>query len=260
MTIKVMSFNIRTSLADKGTANAWTCRKERAVRLIQDTNPDIIGFQEVYIDQFEDLCTGLPGYVYGGSWSEGKGYDREYAVIFYKESRFTRLDGGIFWLSETPDRPGMGWDAHYERTCSYARLLDKEVNREFMFFNTHLDHAGQVAILEGAKLVRQRIDACDLPVIITGDFNCTEASEAYKAMIQPRMKDAKYIANVTMKYGTFHAWKPPCSELREQSPIDFVFLTQSDFEVLGYEVLVNGEPEAYSSDHYPIVADVRWLA
>ena len=52
-----------------------------------------------------DVAAGLSQVLLGGA-NIG-----EHAAIFYRHARFERLANGDFWLSETPERPSMGWDA-----------------------------------------------------------------------------------------------------------------------------------------------------
>ena len=65
--IKIMSFNIRTSGMDEGTANHWDNRKEACVALIKDHMPDIMGVQEAtYTDQWVWLKNQLKSAGYDG--------------------------------------------------------------------------------------------------------------------------------------------------------------------------------------------------
>ena len=55
------------------------------------------------------------------------------------EDRFILLDSGCFWLSETPDKPSVGWDAKYPRICSWAQLQDRNTGNTLYFLNTHFE-------------------------------------------------------------------------------------------------------------------------
>src|SRR3546814_16762451 len=78
-------------------------------------------------------------------------------MLGYRTDRFTLLAAGTFWLSQTPDRPGKGWDAAYPRIASWARLRDRTASQTLLVVNTHFDHVGQVARVESAKLIRRWI-------------------------------------------------------------------------------------------------------
>jgi len=254
--LKIMSFNIRGDF-DSGT-EAWDIRKQNLTKIIIAENPDTIGFQEVMPHQYDDLKSLLTGYNSTGIGREDGKSKGEHAAIFFKSSRFTKFKTSSFWLSETPDKPSFGWDAHCIRICTYAKLTDNLTGKEFYHFNTHLDHMGQVAMVEGAKLVRKSALGKKVAAIITGDFNVYEDAEAYKIMTAQGLQDAKYAAKESMSYATFHGYNPPSESLGKESPIDYIFLTSRDFNVQSYKVIVNGEPGNYASDHYPIVAEVSY--
>ena len=254
--LKIMSFNIRGDF-DSG-AEAWDNRKQNLIKIINAENPDTIGFQEVMHHQYEDLKMLLTEYNSTGVGREDGKSKGEHAAIFFKNSRFTQLETSSFWLSETPDKPSFGWDAHCIRICTYAKLTDNLTGKEFYHFNTHLDHMGQVAMVEGAKLVRDAALSKKAPSIITGDFNVYENTEAYKVMIAEGLQDAKYAAKESMTYGTYHEYKSPSEALRKESPIDYIFYTAGDFDVQRYEVVVAGRPGSFASDHYPIVTKMAW--
>src|SRR3546814_13670773 len=100
-------------------------------------------------------------------------------MLGYRTDRFTLLAAGTFWLSQTPDRPGKGWDAAYPRIASWARLRDRTASQTLLVVNTHFDHVGQVARVESAKLIRRWIGDPRQPgdaVVLTGEFNSPTVS------------------------------------------------------------------------------------
>jgi len=251
--LTVMSFNVRT-LCDTGT-EAWENRLVNLVPFVKSANPDLIGFQELQHPQYLDMVAHFPEYSSVGV-GRGDGVNAcERAAIFYKKDRFTLLKNGDFWLSETPDKPSYGWDAACIRICTYAKLLDNVTGKEFTHFNTHMDHVGKTAMYEGAKLIRKAMLKADTPAFVTGDFNIEERSEPYKVMTESGLSDAKYTAKTTMSYGTYHAYKPG-PDISSQSPIDYLFFMDRKFEILSYEVMVNGSEGEYTSDHYPILVRI----
>jgi len=249
--ICVMTFNIRNS-SDTGT-ESWKSRLINFVPLVKNVAPDVIGFQEVLHNQYLDLIENFPEYAYVGVGRDDGANAGEYAAIFYKKERFSLIETGNFWLSETPDRPSFGWDAVCIRICTYAKLFDNITNKKFIHYNTHLDHVGKTAMLEGAKLIRNAALNSKMPACVTGDFNVQEQSAPYNIMTEPGLKDAKYTAKISMSHGTFHGYRPS-ETVSDNSPIDYVFYTENDFEAESYKVLVNGYEGNYTSDHYPVVA------
>ena len=250
MELKIMSFNIRYA-CDTGT-EAWDERFKNLVPLVKDADPDLIGFQEVLPNQYHDLKEQFSSYKSVGAGRDD-GMDKgERSAIFYNEKRFTHLDSGTFWLSETPDRPSLGWDAVCLRICTYAKLFDNRTHKQFIHFNTHLDHAGEQAKVEGAKLILKTMLADKTPSFVTGDFNMEERSEPYKILTSCELADAKYSAKLSMSHGTFHGFVPD-NDISEESPIDYLFYRKGKFGINSYKVLVNGSKGRYTSDHYPIL-------
>jgi len=248
--LTVMSFNVRT-ICDTGT-EAWEARILNLVPLVKSANPDLIGFQELQHPQYLDMVKAFPKYGSVGIGRDDGVNDGERAAIFYKKDRFTLLDNGDFWLSQTPGKPSFGWDAVCIRICTYAKFLDNKTQKTFTHFNTHLDHEGQQAMCEGAKLVSAAMLKSDTPAFITGDFNIEEQSAPYKVMTQNGLADAKYAAKSSMSYGTFHGYTPG-DDMSSKSPIDYLFFVDGKFEIESYEVMVNGSKGKYTSDHYPVL-------
>ena len=254
--LRVMSFNIRND-CDKGT-ESWTSRLDNFVALVKNASPDLMGFQEVMPNQYIDLIGHFSEYASAGIGRDDGVDSGEYAAVFYRKNRFSLIESNSFWLSETPDKPSMGWDAVCIRICTYVKLYDNQTKKEFMHFNTHLDHVGQTAMLEGAKLIRKNMLEKKIPAFVTGDFNIQEKSAPYNIMTQIGLSDAKYTAKSTMNHGTFHGYRPS-ETIRDDSPIDYLFYTDGDFDALTYEVHVNGSEGAYTSDHYPVVVTLSQL-
>ena len=180
----VGSYNIRLNVSSDSVAgNGWHQRCRVICDQVNFMSPDIFGTQEVLHGQLMDMLKGLDGYDYLGVGRDDGKTGGEYAAIFYKPDRLRLLDQGNFWLSETPDRPGLGWDAACVRVCSWGKFAAQTATNDeaFYFFNLHMDHVGVVARREGAKLIVSRIReiAQGAPVIVTGDFNVDQNDEIY---------------------------------------------------------------------------------
>lgn len=185
--LKVMSFNLLVD--NMGYRYPWAVRREPAAALIREEQIDIIGTQELLEYQINGLLELLPDYAFVGAGRlDGERADQFDSAILYRSSRFRLVKSASFWLSETPEKPGKrGWDAHSPRMATWAILQDKATGKRIFCINTHLDHIGQTARVEGAKLIMQRIAARSrgLPVILTGDFNATPDNEAVRAVLDP---------------------------------------------------------------------------
>ena len=152
---------------------------------VEAFSPDLLGTQETLAFQRDDLVGRLPGYAtFGVGRTDGQ-EDGEMMSIFYRTDRFEKLDGGHFWLSESPDVVGSkSWDSSLPRMASWLKLRDKKNNGAVWFVNTHFDHRGPEARLQSAKLIRRKVAelAGGQHAIVTGDFNAGADSDPYKAL------------------------------------------------------------------------------
>lgn len=253
--IKVASYNIRMNTQSDGE-NAWDKRKDRVNELIKYHDFDIMGTQEGFKGQLDDIGK-LKEYAYSGSGRDDGKSAGEHSAIFYKKDRFKLLKSGDFWFSETPDKPGKGWDARCcNRICSWIKLKDNVTKKEFFVFNSHFDHEGVEARRNSGILLIAKIKeiAGKLPVISMGDFNSTPETEQVIYMSK-ELNDA-FSASELNPYGpvgTFNAFKYD-APLKDR--IDYIF-TSENFKVLKYGVLTDSYHQKFPSDHLPVVVDLR---
>ncbi len=270
------SYNIRMhSKVDYKRGDGWTERRDIMCDLVAFTAFDIFGAQEVCHDQLEYMLERLPEYNYIGVGRDDGKKKGEYSPVFYRRDRFELLDSGTFWLSETPDEVSYGWDAACRRVCSWGYFKDKQTKKKFWFFNTHMDHKGKAARVEGAKLVISKIkQMCGnrANVILTGDFNVAQDSPAYNTFAQSGLlQDAYTLAPIKhAPGGTFNNFKVGT---HTQKRIDHIFV--AGCEVARYGILtyhywsdnngtdtkLNDAPTGLTaehrgvhmhSDHYPV--------
>ncbi len=257
----IMSFNIRYDNPEDSLDN-WQYRKDRAAKAIHFYDADILGTQEVLHNQLEDLKQRLPEYdVIGVGREDGK-EKGEYSALWYKKDRFTVLDSGYFWLSETPEVAGSkGWDGACERIASWAKLKDNTSGKEIFALNTHLDHVGVAARREGVSLILDKVAELSngLPVVVTGDFNAEPESDVIKhvtdASNPKHLIDSRSVAPLV--YGPSWSWHDFGKLPYDRRPlIDYVFVNKG-LDVLKYGVLAETENEAFVSDHAPVLVTVE---
>jgi endonuclease/exonuclease/phosphatase family metal-dependent hydrolase len=122
-TFTVATYNLRyDNRGDSG--NLWVNRAPVQANLIRFHDFDVVGIQEGLINQLEDLSKALPQYTrYGIGRDDGKA-SGEHSAIYFKKDKFKLLNSGDFWLSQTPDKPGKGWDATCcNRICSWVDIF-----------------------------------------------------------------------------------------------------------------------------------------
>ncbi len=256
--IKMMSYNIRNSNAVDGV-NKWENRKQMLANLILKVNPDVLGTQEVLMDQYRNLKKMLPEYdVFGVGRNNGK-HGGEHSAIFYKRDKYELLIGGNFWLSEIPSVPASkSWDAAITRICSWVKLKDKQSGDTFFVFNTHFDHKGKQARINSAKLLIRTIDSLcgNYPVMVTGDFNFQPDNEGYSVMTSTNhlvvLQDAYSSDASNYTDCGFEVSNTNCHR------IDYIFYS-SHFKRNSYTLHSDNNGTFYPSDHLTISASFGLL-
>lgn len=249
--MRVMSYNLRFDNPADGI-NQWSSRKEKVFSLIKKYQPDIIGVQEALQHQLVDIVTNNSTYAYIGVGRDDGKTAGEYSAIIYNKKRFVVLEENTFWLSETPETPGSkNWDAAITRVATWAKLKDKKTKKVYFVLNTHFDHIGTEARLKSAQLIKSKLNALagNLPVIVTGDFNCEPTEAPYATMTNNehyKLADAGK-GNMEGTYCTFAVNGQPCKR------IDYIFFS-ADWTGSNYQVINDNDGQNYPSDHLPIMS------
>lgn len=255
--LKVMTYNIRLSL-ESDKENSWNNRKDDALALMSYYHPDYFGVQEAIPQQMIDIKTNLKDYDFVGVGRDDGKNQGEYSAIFYDKNKLEVTKSGTFWLSETPEKPSKGWDAAYNRVCTYAFFKIKKTGKQFLAMNLHFDHVGNVARVNSAKLILEKIKKLNpknVPLTLTGDFNLTDDSEPIK-IISKSLDNVFYHSKKT-HYGPKGTFTGFDINTIPQDRIDYIF-------VKGFEVLSNRtindrrENLLYPSDHFPILAEINF--
>ncbi|MFC4723212.1 endonuclease/exonuclease/phosphatase family protein [Geojedonia litorea] len=252
----VMTYNIRLDVASDGE-NAWPNRKNFLISQLRYFSPDILGVQEARPNQMSDLSSALTDYKSIGIGRDGDGQG-EFSAIFYNSNTVKVENESTFWLSETPYKVSQGWDAAYPRICTYGLFTYIKSNKKVWVFNTHLDHVGSEAQLQGMQLILKKINEVNTknyPVILTGDFN-VEPNSLLINNLKEKMKDSKDLAKVTFgSNGTFNGFKFHEPVTRR---IDYIMVSNSDhIEVQKYAVLSSSVDLKYPSDHFPVLVNFK---
>lgn len=251
--VKVISFNIRYD-NPSDTPNNWDARKGLVSATIVNSAPDLLGVQEALSNQVAYLDSELKGYARQGVARDDGDCQGEYSAVYYNTNRFERIDGGTFWLSQTPDSVSLGWDGACKRIVSWVELLDKTSGKPIFYFNTHFDHIGPMARMGSAELVLQRISdiAAGAPAILSGDLNAEINDKPIQHLLETgllkdsRMEAKKVVGPAT----TFHDFGKT-----DGGVIDYIMATKH-FKVKKHEVIVSPKGgELFLSDHNPIVAE-----
>ncbi len=243
-TVRIMSFNVRDGEFD---------REEIVPQVVADYYPDSVGFQECEGTWYLTLKAYLPDYqIIGVGRLTGLPLLGESTAIMFRKDKYELVDWGTFWLSETPDKVSLGWDAKYYRTCTWAVLKNKETEGCYAHINTHLDNSGAEARTKGLELVMEKAASFDMPVVVTGDFNFIKGSEYYKKLLSGGLTDVSSIAEKADTGCTAHAYKGGT----EGNVLDYICVNDKITDVKSYNIMREKYNDRYVSDHYPIYADM----
>lgn len=255
--LRVMSFNIRFGTANDGD-NRWETRDQLVLQTIRDFKPDLLGTQETLKFQAEFLKENLKDYGVVGRSREQDPEKGEQCTIFFRQARFALLEQGQFWLSETPDEvASKSWDSSLPRIATWVKLKDKLSGRTFYFLNTHFDHIGKTARLEGARLIARQVAEFKAPTVITGDFNCGGDSPPYQALVKTDevdLQDTYRVVHPDKKpdEGTFNGFRG----FDQGARIDWVLATR-EWKVSGATIDKTNDQGKYPSDHFPVTATLQ---
>ncbi len=250
--LRIMSFNIRCTNVGLAT---WVQRIDIVAETINRAMPDSVGLQEATAGWMLALKDKLELYDYVGVGRDDGDNKGEYSPIFYLKDKYTLVESGWFWLSETPEIPSKSWDSSLNRICTWAVLRENQTSKSYMHINSHFDHLGVLARMHSVEMILDFASRhCDLPVVFTADMNIREGAEPYNVLENSGvLKDTKFLAPDTMDYLTFHGTKP---SLNEGKVIDFIFVNEL-LDPNVYKVVTAGINGEYVSDHFPIYCDME---
>ena len=274
--LRAMTYNVR--FADSsGSHDRWPARRDGVASLVRFHAPDVVGFQEPRAGQREDLRESLPGYalVGRGRLADGSG---EGCPIAVRSDRWTVRDHDTFWLSETPEQPGAGWDGAHPRIVTWARIVPSEAERDgdagaFTVCNTHLDHRSARARRRGAATLADRLStiAEGTPVVVLGDLNCRVGEEPHRILrgvadgtVESRESDddrpTVALADAVESAPVRHGPDTSLTDFRSlvmNRRIDHVLVSEG-IDVDAAATLADRDDRGrYPSDHLPVVVRLR---
>jgi endonuclease/exonuclease/phosphatase family metal-dependent hydrolase len=252
--LRVMSFNVRQMDGDDGP-NDWEHRKKLLVETIQMWPPGLLGTQEIFAEQAAFIMEEIPALNSFGRGRFGDSRDK-HNLIFFDRNRFSLVDTGELWFSETPEVPGsLAWGIPRPRMVTWGRLRRSE-GTDVLILNSHLPYGRNAdeARRRSAHIVLQAIAQLpgDLPLFLTGDFNSPAGGEIY-ALLTHSLQDSWKTAQRTIgPEGTLNGFGRLPERLASRR-IDWILHRNTD-TTLEAEVVNHKAGELYPSDHYPVTA------
>ncbi|MBR5447934.1 MAG: endonuclease/exonuclease/phosphatase family protein, partial [Clostridia bacterium] len=216
--------------------------------------PDIICFQEMSEEMLMVTVRGLDDYYIVGGGRDDKRLG-ESVVVAFKKDRFVIGNCRTKWLSPTPYMPASKFPEDQSgcpRVSTMVSLTDIESMQTIRIYNTHLDHIGKIARLNGITQILEDMNEdtsiLPYPIILTGDLNATPDSDVIEAI-----KEKGGLVDVSDKFEkTFNNYGKPYREW-DASKIDYIF-TSSDITCEACALWDEMPDGKYMSDHFALCA------
>ncbi len=228
--------------------HAWPGRRPLVAETLRWAGAQVIGTQEGHYQQLREIAAD-GGYDWIGVGREGGGRG-EYCAVLYDPSALTVLDAGHFWLSDTPEVVGSvspDWGNQVIRMATWVRFQVTD-GPQLTWLNTHLDHSSETARQRAAALLVERIVGfpAELPLVVSGDFNCVPDSPAYRILTDVGLADAWRAAGAP-EQGTYGGWQAPGPGAQR---IDWI-LTRG-VAVRSAGIVDHHDGADWPSDHVPV--------
>lgn len=254
--ISIMTYNIRFDNPND-EQNTWESRKDFMIDQLKFYKPSIVGTQEGLLHQIQYIDNKFPDYKYFGVGRDNGKEKGEFCAVFYDSTEYHLLEDSTFWLSETPEKPSVGWDAALERICTWGLFEHKATSEKFWVFNAHLDHIGEKARQNSIRLIMEKINVmndAELPVILMGDFNLEPESKPIKEL-NKEFQDSKRHSKIVSfgPEGTYNGFNYHEAASRR---IDYIFVSPG-VKIIKYGVLSDAIEGKYPSDHFPVYVTIE---
>lgn len=249
--LRVMTYNLK--YPSETESNRWSVRRPLVAEVIDKVGAQVFGTQEGHYFQLREIAadTATP-YEWIGLGRNG-GSHGEFAAIFFDPAVLEPVEYDHFWISETPTVVASQFPGtHLPRMATWIRFAIPESGRQLVVLNTHLDHESDAARIHGARQIAERIKDFDLPVVITGDFNCAAGhSAAFSALTDGSGLTDAWGPGNGPDCGTYGGWKAP-----EPGGHRIDWILTRGIDVADADISDYHADQQWPSDHVPAWADL----
>ncbi|XP_042966226.1 uncharacterized protein LOC122299832 isoform X1 [Carya illinoinensis] len=293
VSITVMTFNLHED-QPPDSPNSWEKRRDLCISVITSYSPVILCTQQgpssspysrLYMSK---IPVGLSsaGLARKGSQDTSD----EHCTIFYDKEKVELVEGGTFWLSESPSVPGsMSWGSVVPCIATWVTFQLKGVEPpgfSFQIVNTNIDENSPRARRRSALLTWQHIASLppSLSVVYCGGFNTQKESTTGRFLLGRSrehgvvgdMRDvwpnARVRKNVSL-IRTYHGFKGNkqgaveylklifralclCWDRQTQDlHVDWILFRGRSLIPVSCEVVNDNIDGYYPSSHYPIFSE-----
>jgi endonuclease/exonuclease/phosphatase family metal-dependent hydrolase len=230
--LKVMTLNIHSAINWYGNMDL-----EALVNFIKDSDPDIVGLQEVplawsVMTGYQDIPSILAerlqtSYAFSASLERNKGYFGNLILSKYPIiQQWTCLLPGSL----------------EQRSLAFAQILIE--GEHINFLTTHLGLSVEDRLQQSTKIL-DFLNQVSGPLIVTGDFNGGDSDQAVSQLKQ-NFLDLQSLSEF-FNSGTLRSKD---GQLNAGSKMDYILATP-EFSFVNLQIIDN-----YISDHVPLVAEL----
>jgi len=238
--MKIMTYNLKHSIKED-IFGLWRKRYKKMLKYILDTNPDIIGVQELTRKGKRYLKNNLLDYNIIGKSRHSIILSNEYNCLLIKKD-YKINEHATFSLSDRPEKLGRKAKTdNFPRICSLAHIEKNKI--KYFVINTHLDNSdkeNKKRLLDIFENIISKYKKEDELIVIVGDFNMSIKN--------------KNLVNFSEKY------KDPFKDNKISSCIWVPQLPSIDHIFLDKNLNYNNELIDTSmniSDHYPLICEIE---
>ncbi|SEN83670.1 Metal-dependent hydrolase, endonuclease/exonuclease/phosphatase family [Loktanella fryxellensis] len=259
--VRVATHNVHYIVLNEATGpwsvGNWEDRRTALDAAFKAVAPDIIAFQEMEsfargddgrVNLARDwLLAQNPGYAAGAS-GDSRTFPSTQPIL-YRTDRFTLLNPGWFFFSDTPDVIySRTFDGSYPAFASTVRLADAD-GTVLNVVNVHFEYKSGSNRTASARLVAERMApliAAGERVVLTGDLNAMRGSPTADIL-----RDAGFTF-LPVTGSTYHFDRG----INLFGAIDHIALSGPLDATGPVQVLRQRFMGRWPSDHYPVVADI----
>ncbi len=172
--LRVLTWNLLLDVVRRPVAWPWAVRRTVLPGVLKDLDPDIACLQEVGAPALALLPQALGGHDHKtrrSAFHHIAPDEGEHYPIFWRRGRFSLLDHGHFWLSDTPDVPSRSFNWKCPQLVTWVRLEDRRTGHPLLVVNTHFGHRVHARTRSAELLARRLLHGGEHPTVVCGDFN-----------------------------------------------------------------------------------------
>lgn len=261
--MQVMTFNTMCDFCSSKSYDPFEQRIQYITDTITRNNAELISTQEIRSRYHLDyIIQKLPTHQI--VYNDDVLVDYADPALFINKQRFQILDKGHFWLGPEAGKFSLGWKLSLPRQVVWAKLVDNNTKKEFIFAGTHLDN--RIENMRGsAKMINEKLAKFNLPIVFAGDTNANIDFDGYDTLTANLFKNSFDIKKqMTVLKNIKTEENDLCYKNKgNQFPlcrVDHILLSKNNnWKVTNWKIdtYKYGKNKTYASDHRAVIANIK---